>query len=377
MGHARVISLVCGLLFVAFSFCYLYLYQRNLLALAQNILSDGRTIYHPLSSTLVIISVLLFVELLFRHFVFVPMRFKALHWFPSALLLGLVTDFNFTALSTQHSGATVVGFLVVLLLGLLVIWVARQMFDGRTGKSDIWSYLCSNLLIMGALFATVLWMGNTNQLLHNELEMEHHIRQEHYDQALRVGQESDRISRTMMSMRMYCLSRKGTLGDELFHYHNNLSSDNILPTFADTLRCSNLPHMYSVLIGHFPARSDVSSGRFLEFMANDTTANQAAVGDLLLSAYLLDRRLTDFVETLPRYYHINDSLPHHYQEAYALSQTLEVAAADTSYHSACQPRLDRFLELRNATQPAEPSETIHNYDNTYWYYFFDYSVMRL
>lgn len=80
---------MCAIVFITFSFLWLYGFQSDVLAAAQHVVSDGRTEYHPLLGA-VLITVLLQVLQLLVYTVFrLINRGHALTYFPSMLALCL------------------------------------------------------------------------------------------------------------------------------------------------------------------------------------------------------------------------------------------------------------------------------------------------
>ena len=87
-----MISWVCGSLFTLFSLLYLFVMQADLLATAQHLLSKGQTVYSPLWGTVIITFLLLLLQGVFRRIMVYPLRFHALYYFPSCVVLGLLTS---------------------------------------------------------------------------------------------------------------------------------------------------------------------------------------------------------------------------------------------------------------------------------------------
>ena len=93
---AQRIPLLCALYFVTFSLIYLLLLQSDVIAQAQYILSRGQSVFHPLAAALLSTGLLFLLGLVVNYLLhWLPLRLKALVWFPSFLLLGLLTSFRF------------------------------------------------------------------------------------------------------------------------------------------------------------------------------------------------------------------------------------------------------------------------------------------
>ena len=88
------IRLMCAIVFCLFSFCFLYLFQSDILAAAQHALSNGLTSYKPLTGAIIITLVLQILQLLIYSLIRLRKRFHALTYLPSMLVLGFLTDIN-------------------------------------------------------------------------------------------------------------------------------------------------------------------------------------------------------------------------------------------------------------------------------------------
>ena len=83
--------LCCLTLFVTFSFCYLYFYQNDLLAMAQHILSNGQTYYHRFWGGLLITAVLTLFQIAINSYFKLRGCTYVLSYVPSFLLLTSAT----------------------------------------------------------------------------------------------------------------------------------------------------------------------------------------------------------------------------------------------------------------------------------------------
>ena len=85
----RITSAAC---FLIFTFLYLYNYQTDVLAMAQHVLSDGKTYYVPFVGASLITILLFLLQLLIVRFLQLKTMFHALTYFPSLLILAIITD---------------------------------------------------------------------------------------------------------------------------------------------------------------------------------------------------------------------------------------------------------------------------------------------
>lgn len=87
-------TIVCGIVFCVFSFIYLYFYQDDLLAMEQHILSDGLTKYNRLVGALIITLLAWLLQYGIDIATRRSVKFPALNYFPSALLIAILTDIS-------------------------------------------------------------------------------------------------------------------------------------------------------------------------------------------------------------------------------------------------------------------------------------------
>ena len=115
----RILTGACGLLFSAFSFIYLYLFQGDVLGALHYSLSQGKTHYSPLAGAIIITLVLLIFRWGINGLLGLKGSVRSLSYFPSCLLLGVLTDVN---RSLYHGGNFADKWLWLLPL-LLIMYV--------------------------------------------------------------------------------------------------------------------------------------------------------------------------------------------------------------------------------------------------------------
>ena len=86
-----LMHVTCTTLFVAFTFCYLYFYQCDLIAASQHILSGGQTHYDRLIGGCIVTLALFCVHLAFLAVIRLMYRAYALTFYPSLLILLIMT----------------------------------------------------------------------------------------------------------------------------------------------------------------------------------------------------------------------------------------------------------------------------------------------
>ena len=372
---ARTIPFVCGLLFAAFCFLYLYFVQPDLLALLQFRLSSGQTRYDPLIGALLITLVLVLVGAGFQRLLSLPIRVLALAWMPSCLLLlahvgwRIVPDEG-DAISLPPMPRLI--FLAVLAVIYLIALRLSYVYRDTTGeRASLVAHYAPNLLVMCLAFFVVGMAGNTSTPLHYELQAERLIASSRYAEALQVGEQADATSPRLTAMRCYALSREGMLGERLFAYPLHGDCAQMLPQWEATVRTHDLADsVYHHLRFRPCAVCRPSAMLFLENAHSMDTLSTPALRHYLLSACLIERRLSRFAEIV-----IADSvtmLPTHYREALALYATQDTLFQQPQPDEAINRSLHDFLtEMNQADAAAPPADMLRRrYSHTYWYYYY-------
>lgn len=391
---ARMISILCCLIFVFFSIIYLVCFQGDMMKTAQHLMSNGRTSYQVLLFSSMITLFLTILGLVLGHFIKYPPRFKAVVWFPSFMILGWLTDVSLNVVEPTSKSVGIFPFILFAVFYLVSTFILCRIQIPKYDKSSLQSLLWPNLAVLCISIFFVCGVGNTNRTLHYELRMERYAENEMFDKLLEVGKDDPMVSRRIMYLRVYALSRKGMLGDYLFQYPNNLGSESILPDPKDSLRPYNLPAKLKAYLGKFPIH-DMKATNFLQYIACDSVVSKP-VQDYLLCAFLLDKNLGAFADSLVSFYADKDSieimpatnqskknsnkapepyrfktLPRHYAEALLLYSRLNenpVAVLDDD--KTLENYLD-FSEYREKKDSCEREAFCRiYYDDTYWCYYF-------
>lgn len=364
---------VCAVCFLLFCFCWIYHFQADVLAVAQHVLSEGVTSYDRTIGAVIITLVLWLLQMVVAAIVRLKRRTHALTYLPSMLLLVVLSDIH-SDIDLHHSQWIWAWLapLILLLWGALV-WLARQVLPFSNDEKEptglfsrrVWL----NLLQMAVMMLMVAWAGNTNAVFHYSAHAEASLMKGDVDEALRVGAQSLETDRRLTMLRVYALSKKGLLGQQLFCYPIAGSSQDMLPM---TLR----PQMLSAdsiwrHLGACPSAA-TDAETYYKALERDSLAT-SAVADYRLCGLLIDRNLDAFVRLLPRYYAVADSLPlpRHYQEALVLYRHLHTRPVIV-YRDAVTDANWEALRGVEAQYTTESERRYHVYDtfrDTYWYYY--------
>ncbi len=357
------------ILFAVFLFLYFYILQSDTLALVQHRLSEGRTVYHDLWGATILTVLLTTLQILVQHLVQFRRLSVLLSFAPSALLAVLLTAF------LPGSSPAV----PVLCLVLFLIWIPlcfashRQKTGAPTGGGSPVSLLTSRLTQLLPVLAYIGIAGNTNDILHYELQAARQLEAGKPEQALEAGRHSLATSPRLTALRAYALSRTGTsLGDKLFEYPLPTGGAEILLLRpADTLSTLFSPDSLSHLLRLRP-RANGAARPYFEHAAQRSP--DSAARDYWLCALLLDKDIDGFARELPKYYPVNDStrLPLYYAQAITLYQRLRTRPSILWRHEAVRANYHDFQETgRKYRNPTERSNQLRRiYGDTYWWYYF-------
>lgn len=364
------IKAMCAIVFIAFCFLWLYFFQSDILFITQHLLSGGQTHYNKLVGALLITSLLWLIQLVVYKLTGLRKRSHALTWFPSMLLLAILTS-----LTPKEDGCFDVSFWLWLIpLSMLLwgggVWVAHvyQPYE-PVARKLLLRNLWSNLLMMALMMAGVAACSDTRAVYHYRAHAEMALLNGNLDEALRVGNRSLETDESLMMLRMYALSRQGKLADRLFEYPIVPSSEAILPT-ASKSRMMVYPtdSLYRHL-GAIPRRS-MKPMDYLQTIIRSGQAKEAAV-DYLLCGYLIDRDLDSFARSISHYYTVNDSLPRYYREALVL-YTHKRSQPVVIYHDAVlDVDYNDMLKMESAcgSESERKGKALENYADSYWYYY--------
>lgn len=367
-GITRV---VCAVLFFLFTFLYLYSYQADILAVTQHVLSGGITRYDRTVGAIVITLLLWLLQLAIYAGTRLGGYFHALTYLPSLLLLGILTDVTDNLAHESYLGHWLWLFPLLMVGYGGVLWVCLQFESIHTQPKGVTAlrYVWINMGTMVALWLMAVAIGCNDGTLQHRMRMETLMKAGRYDEALQVGQWEEETDSSLTFLRAWSLSRTRGLGEHLFEYPLVGGSDALLPN-GSSVRLMLVPEtrLYKDLGVVFTTKLPPLD--YLENLHDKRWATTAA-HDWLLCAYLLDRKIDHFAQTLPRYYAVNDSLPKHYREALTLYTHLRNNPSLVYSDAVMEADYADFQALRRKTGDARLRRTLlhDSYGKTYWYYY--------
>ena len=373
--HSTItIQVVCAIAFCLFSFFWLFWSEADVLTVAQHAFSNGQTHYDRTIGTIIITFVLQLLQLIVSRFVNADKRVYALTYVPSMLALAEISNYT-PAMGVSYPWLkTSLLVVFVLLLWAAVLWVAHQALlpDQEKNATHLFSRRSwINLSMMVVMMLAVAGIGNTNAVFQFRSHSEVALMQGNYNEALRSGFHSNETDESLTMLRAFALSKQGLLGEKLFEYPVSGRGQDLLPLRGSKSRLLLMPG--DSIYQHLGARpvGIQSAIRYFDLLEKDSLATPA-VGDYRLCAYLMDKKLNDFVAYLPQYYHVNENLPKFYREALTLYvHSTKNPSIDFS-HEVMNEDWENFQSLVKAVKAKTEKDArlYEQYANSYWYYYY-------
>ena len=368
---ARIIAVASGLLFSAFSFTYLSVFQKDVMEALHYSLAQGKTVYAPWMSAVLITVVLLVLRWAVNALVGLKGPLKALSYFPSCLLLGVLTDVGH---NVYHGGgiSDTWGWMLPLclvlygVLGWLLARAARLWLNPE--MPDIWVVNSNFMTLLMFCFMTI-GIGNTNVHFHHELQVEEALRKQDYGRALLVAEKTMDPSRNLTALRAYAMSRQGTMGEDLFRYPQLYGAAGLLMGTSDEKALRLNADSLSVYLGAKPALGEPAL-TFFRRICEEESGNYTTL-DYYLSALLLEKKLDEFVRAFDELYTVRDSIPYYYRQALFLDSKMHPSAVTDSADVALEELWGKYLEKQQelSGQRGEANYMRREFGDTYWWYY--------
>ena len=372
------IRLMCAIVFLSFSFVWLYCFQADVLAAAQHVLSKGLTTYKPFVGAILITLVLQSLQLIVYALTRLRKRSHALTYLPSMLALAVITDVN-SDVDGQYTLGPLWWILpIVIALWLLLVFVARmlQSVEPDAEPKGLFSRaMWINMLTMALLIIIVVALSNSNAVFHYRMRAEARLLSGDYEGALQMGAKSLESDADLQMIRMYALSRTGELGERLFAYPVSSHSEAMLPVEGKSKFVMYPSDSLYKFLGARP-KGEMTTARYLELMQRRDSTVDHRIADYELCGLLIDKRIDDFVCQLRRYYSEGDTLdidrlPRHYREAMTLYTHLRSRPVAVYYNSVMDEDWKNLQEVE-AQYPdltERKGRVEEQYHDTYWYYY--------
>ena len=371
---ARILSVACGFLFSAFSIVYLAVFQKDVMEALHYSLAQGKTVYAPWASAIILTVVLLLIRWGINGLVGLKGPLKALSYFPCCLLLGVLTDVTH---NVYHGGgidaswATLLPVLLVVygMVGWLLARAVRLWLNPEIPTGVV---INTNLITLLGLCLMTVGIGNTDIHFHHELQVEEALRKQDYERALQVGEKSMDPSRNLTALRVYALSRQGTVGEKLFSFPQLYGAAGLLMgTDNDKALRLHADSLY-IYLGDTPKLGEPAM-KFFESICEEETGNYTTL-DYYLSALLLEKKLDKFMQAFVDWYPLEEAhFPKYYKQAYYLYNCMHSSSEkyllidDAEMDTLWEKYQTRKQELSG--QPGEANFMRREFGDTYWWYY--------
>lgn len=368
-----IVKWMCAIVFLVFSFLWLYSFQADVLAAFQHVMSDGRTHYNRLVGAVLITLLLQVLQLLTYSIFRLKNRGHALTYFPSMLVLALISAISIDVQQSFHWGLWWILVPLALIVWAAVCLVVKFIQNVEPDKNMSVFFtrpMWINMLVLFLMMLGVATISNTNVVFHYRMRAETCLLEGDYEGAIDVGLESLESDANLQMIRMYVMARRGELGERLFHYPIVGGSSVMLPTSGATHFVRYPTDSLYRTFGARPAHQ-MHPNTYLKALSHRPPVTR----DYELCGLLIDRKLDEFVEKLRFYYASGDSLdtnlPKHYREALTLYNHLRRHPVLIYRNSIMEEDYQNLQELeKKYPNDTERKGKVEDwYGHTYWYYF--------
>ena len=370
---AMLMKMVCAILFLIFTFCFLYCYQADILTVAQHVLSKGQTHYNRTIGAVLITIVLYLLQLGVCSFTKLDHRTHALTYFPSLLILATITDINTDIDRGLSLGVWLWIFPLLILLYVVWVWLSRRFLPYEPGANSSdrpLRMMWINVLLMALMFFLVGLVSNHNDVFHYRMHAENAMLHNDFKEASSVGQKSQATDSSLTMIRAYALGRQGLLGDRFFEYSLMGTSRVLLPDGVTTkLLLYPEEKFYKSLGVVLLPRKDPMG--YLEFVNKHRLGTRMAA-DYLIIGNILDSMRDAFAYAITQYYDVSKDLPIHYCEALVLYNHMHSNPYVEYHNNVVEADYKDFVRLsRSEKRPTARQAVLkRTFGDTYWYYYF-------
>ncbi len=364
--------IVCAIVFIVFSYTYLYYFQMDMLAVAQHIWSGGHTHYNRLIGAVLITIVLQLVQYGVYLVTKLHKRSHALTYIPSFLFLMVLTDISPDI--GKDTGTSCWWWLLPLLLLIwgFAVWAAKQFepYEPEMNHRGLFSRLYwMNIVQILVMFFIVALVCSGHDTFRYRMRVEDHLINNDYQGALSIGKLSQKTDSSLTMLRIYALSRQGQLGENLFDYPLTGGSMSLLPNGV-SVKCMMYPT--DSIYKYFGAKPKESLApmTYLKLMEKRKIVSRQLY-DYILCGYLLDRNIDAFAKNVGKYYKLDVKLPKYYREALVLYTHLRANPVIVFHDNIMDADFQDMQDIAKKTSDKllRKEQVKETYSDTYWYYY--------
>lgn len=313
----RWVNGLCACVFALFCFTFVAIYQAPLLEALYDKVATGKLEFNEYVVAATVTTLLLLFTLWINKLARFQREWTSFAYLPSCLLLAFITDID---RSIYTNDCNIMSWVWIFAVGILVyslfaFLLQRVLFAKiknlqMEGNRIVWR----NLLLFVLMFCLTGWLSNGKEGFKQEAAAYSLYKRGNINAALKVAKRSLTVTHELTAARAFYLAKSGALGEKLFSYPQYYGAEGLLPKMQQTSPISP-DTVYAQF--HLSRNSNEPALDYLRRVAEGDTLKSRTTADYYLCALLLEKRLTDFIEELPRYYNIHSGkeLPLHYQEA--------------------------------------------------------------
>lgn len=373
-SNSTLARYACAIAFILFTFSYLYYFQADLLFMEQHVLSNGMTHYDRTIGAVLILVLLVLLQVCVSRLVRFRGASHALTYFPSLLLLALLTsggaDFD-----TQHFATSHILLTVLLLVAFAIFAISyrsgAQSANNVASSDGVQGELWKSLGLMLVMFFLVCTMANTDEVFHYRLRAESCIRSKDYEKALRVGEKSADTDASLTMFRVFALSRSKQLGERLFEYPLPTGGSKLLLPDGKDIKCMSFSASEIIKQLSIRQKGRIAAMDYLLYIERQDLALKSAT-DYILCGFLLDKNIDAFAHEITKRYNVESpSLPKHYKEALTLYTHLRANPVVVCHNEVADADYADFQKLKAENNSKDFVTNVRDsYGQTYWYYYF-------
>ncbi|MBQ8336917.1 MAG: hypothetical protein IJY44_05240 [Bacteroidaceae bacterium] len=368
----RVVALFCTALFALFAFFFTARYQASLLELLYDRIATGKLEFNRYVVATIITAVLVMLALWLNKFSKFKREWTALSFLPSFLILSFITDIDRSLYTGGYSYVKwIVAFAVAAVMYFLFSFVMSRMLFAKIKNVAMSAnrILWRNLVLLVLMFLLAGTLSNGEEGFKREALMYSLQKRGETEKALEIGRLSNVASKTLTAQRASLLAACGKLGERLFEYPQYYGAAGIMP--AEKQISPLAPESVYSLLCAVPLPGE-NALEFFKRAAEASDAPQEAK-EYYLSALLLERRLSDFVECVAMSYPDVplQELPKHYREALYLYYNINGDSVEEYAGSDIAEEYAAFkeLEAEHADPFVRSNYLRRRFGRTYWWYF--------
>ena len=423
---AGIVKHSCGIIFILFTFFYLFFLQGEILSKAQYIFSDGKTSYSIFWGALIITLILRLIQLPAQKFMKVPVRLHAISYIPSFLLLTIICYVSGAAINDCGKG-WLWFFILLFIIAISLIQKFSLYLESLCGSNMLRSNHLSTVLWPNFLIfiLSILLCGTCNPLSEvdfYEQKVERLVDNDNNKAALEVGKNSINSNLRLTNLRMFALSKLDLLPECLFDYPQYYGSQGLL-SVPDTnnrlfridardismylgVLCDSSIHSTDEYFKAVKFRQQLVSDSLMgiELMRSDNPDSlkkeivlkydilkreKSRIEDYILCGLLLDRNIDAFKEMLDKAYAFEvskdsvvsvENLPCAYREALVMIYPEIGDMAMIKLYS-------KFLDLKESVKDSTASSNItrktkisnsttKTFGNSFWWYYYNPKITK-